>query len=162
EKRFYGDNVDEVLGLLASVERESDHPLAKAVLHYIGDTQFSPVEKTEVIKDDGIVATVNGYRIAEGNEALIKRKNVGLTEQIRAHVTRDEENAKSLVLTAVDGKLQVLMGIRDQIRPGLKEDLQRLKRLGVKNLVVLSGDNQGTVDMIANELGLTEAYGYML
>src|SRR5699024_1536520 len=56
----------------------------------------------------------------------------------------------------------VLMGIRDQIRPSLKGDLQRLKRLGVNNLVVLSGDNQGTVDMVANELGLTEAYGYML
>ena len=46
-------------------------------------------------------------------------------------------------------ELKVLMGIRDQIRPGVKEDLQRLKKLGVKNLVVLSGDNQGTVDLVA-------------
>ena len=50
----------------------------------------------------------------------------------------------------------------DQIRPGVKEDLQKLKKLGVKNLVVLSGDNQGTVDLVARELGLTEAYGHML
>ena len=54
------------------------------------------------------------------------------------------------------------MGIRDQIRPGVKEDLQKLKRLGVKNLVVLSGDNQGTVDVVSRELGLTEAHGNML
>lgn len=54
------------------------------------------------------------------------------------------------------------MGIRDQIRPGVKEDLQRLKKLGVKNLVVLSGDNQGTVDLVARELGLTKAQGHML
>jgi Cd2+/Zn2+-exporting ATPase len=44
----------------------------------------------------------------------------------------------------------------------VKEDLARLKRLGVKNLVVLSGDNQGTVDLVARELGLTEAHGHML
>jgi len=54
------------------------------------------------------------------------------------------------------------MGIRDQVRPGAMEDLQKLKRLGVKNLVLLSGDNQGTVDLVARELGLTEAHGNML
>ncbi|MCQ4691491.1 HAD-IC family P-type ATPase, partial [Clostridium sp. SL.3.18] len=50
----------------------------------------------------------------------------------------------------------------DQVRPGVKEDLQKLKKLGVKNLVVLSGDNQGTVNLVAHELGLTEAHGHML
>src|SRR5690625_2789240 len=55
-----------------------------------------------------------------------------------------------------------MMGIRDQIRPGVKQELQNLKKLGVKNLVVLSGDNQGTVDLVASELGLTEAHGHML
>ena len=65
-------------------------------------------------------------------------------------------------MTAVNGQLKVLMGVRDRVRPGVKEDLQRLKRLGVKNLVMLSGDNQGTVDVVSKELGLTEAYGNML
>ena len=55
-----------------------------------------------------------------------------------------------------------MMGVRDRIRPGVKEDLLRLKRLGVKNLVMLSGDNQGTVDVVSRELGLTEAHGNML
>src|SRR5690606_17851200 len=68
----------------------------------------------------------------------------------------------SLVLTAVDGKLKALVGIRDQVRPGIKDDLQKIKKLGVKNLVVLSGDNQGTVDRVAQNLGLTEAHGHML
>ena len=54
------------------------------------------------------------------------------------------------------------MGIRDKIRPGVKRDLQKLKKLGVKKLIVLSGDNQGTVDLVAKELGLTEAHGHML
>ncbi|MCG5103172.1 heavy metal translocating P-type ATPase [Oceanobacillus alkalisoli] len=162
EKEFYGKNTKEVLEYLASVERESDHPLAKAVLQDIGETEFSTVEETEVVKGGGIVAKVNGHRIAVGNVALMEQENVVLNDKARKDVERFEQNGNSLVLTAVDGELKVLMGIRDQIRPGVKQDLQALKKLGVKNLVVLSGDNQGTVDLVARELGLTEAHGHML
>ena len=162
EKAFYADDVTEVLGYLASIERESDHPLAKAVLQEIGDTTFSTVEETEVVKGGGIVATVNGHRIAVGNVALMERENVHLNAQAQKDLERFEKNGNSLVITSVDGELKVLMGIRDQIRPNVKANLQELKDLGVKNLVVLSGDNQGTVDLVAKELGLTEAHGHML
>ena len=162
EKAFYADDVTEVLGYLASIERESDHPLAKAVLQEIGDTTFSTVEETEVVKGGGIVATVNGHRIAVGNVALMERENVHLNAQAQKDLERFEKNGNSLVITSVDGELKVLMGIRDQIRQNVKANLQELKDLGVKNLVVLSGDNQGTVDLVAKELGLTEAHGHML
>lgn len=162
EKEYYGENIDEALGYLASVERESDHPLAKAVLEEIGETTFSTVENTEVVKGGGIVASVNGHRIAVGNAALMERENVKLDEKARADIARFERAGNSLVLASVDGELKVLMGVRDRIRPGVKEDLLRLKKLGVKNLIMLSGDNQGTVDLVSRELGLTDAHGNML
>ncbi len=162
EKEYYGDKIDEVLGYLASIERESDHPLAKAVLEEIGDTTFSAVEDTEVVKGGGIIARVNGHKIAVGNVALMERENIKLSDKAKADVERLERNGNSLVLTSVDGELKILMGVRDQIRPKVKEDLQRIKRLGVKNLVMLSGDNQGTVNVVSKELGLTEAHGNML
>ncbi len=162
EVEYYGDNIEEALGYLASIERESDHPLAKAVLEKIGETTFWPVENTEVVKGEGIVATVNGHRIAVGNAALMEREQVTLDEKAKADITQFEMKGNSLVLTAVDGELTILMGVRDQIRPGIKKDLQRLKRLGVKHLIMLSGDNQGTVDVVSRELELTEAHGNML
>lgn len=162
ETEYYTDNVGEVLGYMASIERESDHPLAKAVLKKIGDTRYFPVEGTEVVKGGGIVAKVNGHRVAVGNVALMEREEVLFDSKAKADVERFENNGNSLVLTSVDGKLMVLMGVRDQIRPEVKEDLRRLKDLGVKNLVMLSGDNQGTVDLVSHELGLTEAHGNML
>ena len=162
EIEYYTENVDEVLGYLASIERESDHPLAKAVLKKIGDTRFTAVENTEVVKGEGIVARVNGHRLAVGNVALMERENVLIDGRAKEDIRRFERNGNSLVLTSVDAKLMILMGVRDQIRPGVKDDLQRLKALGVKNLVMLSGDNQGTVDVVSRELGLTEAYGNML
>ncbi len=162
DMEMYTDNPDEVLSYLASVEHESDHPLAKAVTEYIGETAFYTVEKTDVVKGGGIAALVDGHRVAVGNVSLMEQENVPLSERTRADIARFEQNGSSLVLTAVDGELKALMGIRDQIRPGVKEDLQKLKDMGVKNLVLLSGDNQGTVDLVARELGLTEAHGHML
>ncbi|NLA87603.1 MAG: heavy metal translocating P-type ATPase [Clostridiales bacterium] len=162
DTEIYADSADNVLGYLASVESESDHPLAKAVVEYIGDTTFYTVEKTDVVKGGGIAAEVDGHRVAVGNAALMEQENVYLSEKALEDIARFEQNGNSLVLTSVDGELKALMGIRDQIRPGVKENLQRLKKLGVKNLVVLSGDNQGTVDLVARELGLTEAHGNML
>ncbi len=162
EKEYYGDNIDEALVYLASIEHESDHPLAKAVLEEIGETAFLPVENTEVIKGEGIVASVDGHRVAVGNVALTERENVELKDKAKADIDLFEERGNSLVLTAVDGELKILMGVRDQIRPRVKEDLLKLKKLGVKNLIMLSGDNQGTVDAVSRELSLTEAHGNML
>jgi len=161
ETKTYGD-AEQALSYLASVENESDHPLAKAVLSKLGDIELSPVEDTDVVKGGGIVAQVDGHRVAVGNVALMEKENVQLSEEARKDFADYEKRGNSLVITAVDGELKALMGIRDQIRPGIKQDLQAMKDLGVKNLIVLSGDNQGTVDLVAEELGLTEAHGNLL
>ena len=162
QKKYYGDDIEEALGYLASIEHESDHPLAKAVLEELGRTDFSPVENTEVIKGAGILASINGQKIAVGNAALMEREGIKLSEQAKADIAEFESNGSSLVLACVNSELKVLMGVRDQIREGVKADLLKLKKLGVKNLVMLSGDNQGTVEAVSKELGLTQAHGNML
>lgn len=159
---FYAGDKEEVLSYLASIERESDHPLARAVLEEIGDTTLSPVQNTEVVKGTGIIAEVNRHRVAVGNVALMEREQVILNEEAKADITHLVESGNSLVLMSVDGVLKVLMGVRDPIRKGVRDDLRRLRNMGVKNLVMLSGDNQGTVDVVSRELGLTEAHGHLL
>lgn len=160
--KVYGDNTEKALGLLASVENESDHPLAKAVLSALPDVQISEVDRTDVVKGGGIIAEVKGHRVIVGNVALMEKESIYLHKEATRYVKELEKDGNSLVLTAIDGELKIVMGIRDQVRPGVKEELEKLKTLGVKNLIVLSGDNQGTVDLVARELGLTEAHGHML
>lgn len=162
DTKMYAANSEKILGYLASVESESDHPLARAVKEYIGDTKLYTVENTDVVKGGGIVAHVDGHKVAVGNMALMEHENVHLNEKVREDISLSEQSGNSLVLMSVDGELKLLMGIRDQIRPDIKKHLQKLKTLGVKNLIVLSGDNQGTVDRVAREIGLTEAHGHML
>ncbi|MGO1370094.1 MAG: heavy metal translocating P-type ATPase [Senegalia sp. (in: firmicutes)] len=162
ETKYYSDDSKKALSYLASVENESDHPLAKAVLEEIGEIKLSTVENTEVVKGGGIIANIDGHRVAVGNVALMERENVIFNEQAKTDIKDFEKRGNSLVLTSIDGKISILMGVRDQIRKGAKEDLEKLRKLGMKNLIMLSGDNQGTVDLVSKELGLSAAYGNML
>lgn len=162
DTEIYGTDADEVLSYLASIERESDHPLANAVVEYIGNTESYAVKNTEVVKGGGIVAYVEGHRIAAGNATLMEQEKVVFHQKAKEDIARLQAKGNSLVLTSIDGELKAVMGIRDQIRPNIARDLQRLKRLHIKSLIVLSGDNQATVDRVAHEIGLTEAHGHML
>lgn len=162
ETIYYYDDTENTFSYLASVERESDHPLALAILEELGDVPVKEVTETSVVKGGGIVAQVAGRQIAIGNPFLMEEKDIILSDKAQLDVQRLADSGHSLVMTAVDGELKVMMGIRDQVRDGVKNDLAKLKVLGVKNLIVLSGDNQGTVDLVKRELGLTEAYGSML
>lgn len=159
---YYTEKTKETQAYLSSIERESDHPLAKAIVEYIGDVDPYEVENTNVVKGGGIVADINGSRVSVGNLALMESEGISLSQEVLSDVKAFEKRGNSIVLTAVDGELRTLIGIRDQIRPSVKQDLERIKRLGVKELIVLSGDNQGTVDLVASELGLTKAHGNML
>lgn len=162
DKLIRVDDELELLRFIVSVESESDHPLAKAILDDIGTVELKHVEQTDVIKGGGIIALVEGHKVIIGNVSLMEKEQIPLTSKDYTDISRFEIQGNSLVLVAVEGEMKALFGIRDQIRPGVKQDLQQLKKLGVKQLIVLSGDNQGTVDLVAHDLGLTQAYGHML
>src|SRR5699024_3430289 len=109
--KYYMEKPEEVLGYLASIESESSHPLARAVLDEIGQITFSTVENTEVIKGGGIVADVNGHKIAVGNLGLMEEENVKISKKARKDIDQLIKKGNSLVLTAVDGELKVAMGV---------------------------------------------------
>lgn len=159
---YYGNNQEEDLSLLLSVESESDHPLAVAIVNKLAQYKVRPIENTQVVKGGGVIAHVDGHVVSVGNKTLMQQESIPLFDDVLKKLNKLERTGNSIVLTAVDHKLIMLMGIRDKVRPGVKQDLQKLKSLGIKNLIVLSGDNQGTVNLVKKELGLTEAHGDML
>lgn len=148
--------------LLVSVENESAHPLAKAITGYYEDLEAKEVEASQVLQGGGIVAQVDGQQVLVGNRYLLDQYHVPVTKEMERDMEELASAGNSLVLVAVNGQLELAIGLKDEIRAGVKEDLAALKKLGVKNLLLLSGDNQKTVDLVAEELGLTEAYGQLL
>lgn len=148
--------------LLVSVENESAHPLAKAITGYYEDLEAKEVEASQVLQGGGIVAQVAGQQVLVGNRYLLDQYHIPVTKEMERDMEELVSAGNSLVLVAVNGQLKLALGLKDEIRAGVKEDLAALKKLGVKNLLLLSGDNQKTVDLVAEELGLTEAYGQLL
>lgn len=155
-------NEDEAIDMLVSTEVESDHPLAQAVVKTYPNVTRYPVSQTQVIKGGGIIATVKGVKVVLGNLQLMKNNQIKLGPGEIARGEQLESEGNSLVFMAINNQLALILGIKDQLRPNVKSELLRLRKLGVKNLILLSGDNQGTVNQVAQNLRLTEAKGNMM
>lgn len=161
--KSYSKDYDKYLSYLKMIEKESDHPLAKAIVNYIdNDNNNLKVEDTIVIKGGGITASINGDRIVVGNLKLMENEKIAIKNDMSRYINHIENEGNSVVITAVNKEVVIIMGIKDIIRNDVKQEINKLKRLGVKELIVLSGDNQSSVDLVSKELGLTKAYGNML
>jgi len=162
ELKLYTNETERVLSYLKSIEKESDHPLALAIVNYIDIETNEKVINTNVIKGYGLSAEINGNQILIGNKALLENNNVTISNEILNDVNDLANNGNSIVLMAINKEVMVLLGIKDKVRLGIKEELTKMKKLGVKELIVLSGDNQATVDLVSKELGLTKGIGNLL
>lgn len=159
----YSEQKDRALRYLLAIEKESDHPLARAIIEYLdNDDTLLKIDTSEAVKGAGILATIEGNQVAVGNLKLMEEQGYIISQKVRNDVRDFESRGNSIVLTAVNREIEILMGIRDQLRVGVKEQLQNLRKQGVNDLIVASGDNQGSVDIVASELGLTQAMGNML
>jgi Cu2+-exporting ATPase len=149
-----GPSEREVLRLAAAVERESEHPLAKAVVKY-ADSLGAPANRAEGftnVPGYGALARVDGQAVAVGNTRLMDEENVDLD----ALATRREEMTtagRTVVWVAVDGRAAGLIGIADAPRPTSAAAVTAMAEAGVK-VVMLTGDNQATAQRIADQLGV--------
>ena len=144
--------------LLISVEKESSHPLAKAILNEYSSDQTHVVQSSAVMQGGGIVAQVDEHDVLVGNVGLMHKHHIVLDAKTKRDIASMEADGNSIVLLAVDGQLAMAVGIR----AGVKEDIQALQKMGVKNLILLSGDQPMAVELVCQELELTEARGNML
>ena len=152
----------EVLALATAVERDSEHPLAEAIVRraeQAGAVQLAATD-FENVPGHGALATVDGHRVAVGNAKLMARENIGLDGLAGK---RDEMAAegRTVVVVAVDGRASAVIGISDAPRPTAKAAVDALLRQGV-DVVMLTGDNRVTAERIARELGIREVMAEVL
>ncbi|MDL2300589.1 heavy metal translocating P-type ATPase [Clostridiaceae bacterium OttesenSCG-928-D20] len=158
----YTDDIDGALSLLYSVEKQSDHPLARAICEHLDGVPAKEVSSTNVIRGFGIEASIEDETVLVGNLALMESRNQKICPSVYSDIKKLEEDGGSIVLLSVTGRVSALLGIEDGLRPGVEENLKRLRKMGVSSLILLSGDNQSAVDSVAAKLGLDAALGNML
>ena len=144
----------EFLRLVAAVERESEHPLAEAVVRYAEAKGVPAVraEGFENVPGHGALAKVDGRQVAVGNLRLMEREGVdmGALEERRRELA---SGGKTAVIAAVEGRAAALIGIADAVRPTSRAAVAALAEAGVE-VVMLTGDNEATARRIAGELGV--------
>ena len=153
---------DDVVRYLVGVESQSQHPLAKAIVRHFGDTPVPQVDEVSVVTGGGISAVHDNHRILVGSPRFLEADGIALTSSMREDASELEMQGDSLVAVAVDGSVRLILGIRDRLRPGVDDDITRLRRLGAKTIVLLSGDNQRAVDLMTAKLGFDRAIGGLL
>ncbi|MFD8501251.1 heavy metal translocating P-type ATPase [Streptomyces sp. NPDC059687] len=145
---------DELIRLIAAVERESEHPLAEAVVRYAEAKELATerAEGFENVPGHGAIAQVSGHRVVVGNRRLAEREGIDLAD-LAGQRDRLATTGRTVVIAAIDGRAAGLIGIADAPRETSATAVRELHALGVE-VVMLTGDNQATAERIAEQLGI--------
>lgn len=138
----------------AYAESQSTHPISKAIVKAYGkEIDASKIESVEELAGHGVEARLDQHVILAGNQKLMKKHGIEF-EETASHGTA--------VYVAVDGKYAGVILINDQIKPAAKQAISELKSVGIRNTVILSGDNNQSVKAVAQACGINEIHGELL
>ena len=153
----------ELLKLAASVEKNSKHPLAEAITRKAekDGVEIEPSEGFDTFEGQGVIAKVRAKEVLIGNRALFDKRNVPYPNEVEAKILQLENEAKTVSLIAVDGKLCGLVAIADVLKESAKNVVDELKNMGLK-AVMITGDNWRTAKVIAREIGVENVLAEVL
>ncbi|MEP2447743.1 MAG: heavy metal translocating P-type ATPase [Balneola sp.] len=160
-------NEDELLKIAVAVENLSDHPLAKAVVRdgkeRLDGADIPEAKDLEAVLGKGIKASLGEDKVYIGNlelfESLDDKKPENETEE---KVKSLESAGNTTMLIRQNDKYIGIIALMDTPRKEAKKTLERLKEIGIKRMIMLTGDNQKVADAVAKEIGLTDAWGSLL
>lgn len=152
-----GISEEELIRLAASVERNSTHPIAKAIVNHAEEKNIRPVSTTEVteIAGYGLETNIEGTRILVGNIRLLSKYQVSYPKELSAI-------PDTIVVCAIGTEYAGYLLLSDSLKEDAFQAVEELKALNINNIQILSGDRQSIVTNFAQKLGITKAYGDLL
>jgi Cd2+/Zn2+-exporting ATPase/Cu+-exporting ATPase len=147
---------DGVLALAAEVERQSEHPLAAGIVRAAAQRRRQPVEVKdfEAFPGQGIAALVRDERVWVGTERLMERAGIGLDADVRDRIAQLAREGKSVALVGRGHTLMGAVALADTLRPEVGPALDAVRSLGVRHLLLLTGDRPEAARSVADRLGL--------
>ncbi len=155
---------EQLLALAAGIESRSGHPLAQAVVRAAQGKglAFPTIGDVESLTGRGLRAIVDGQTVLIGNLKLMTESNVSVLDDGRAHIERLQGEGKTIVLITVNGALTGVIAVADTLRAEAPSTMAALKRVGVPETIMLTGDNARVGQAIANQVGLTDVRADLL
>jgi P-type Cu+ transporter len=147
----------DLLQIAASVESQSEHPLARAIVESAKQEKIELRDVTDFqsVTGGGVSGKVEGKAILVGKEKFLADSNVRFPEELTKEARRLQENAETTVWLAVNGDAAGVLGIADPIKPTTREAVRQLHAMNLK-IIMCTGDNLRTAESVARELGIDE------
>ena len=153
-KTISGISEEEVLGLTAALERSSEHPLAEAIVSGASDrrVKLGSISNFESVTGMGVSGIVDGKRVLAGNKKLFEKFNIASHELVEIAASL-QKTGHGAMLVAIDQKPAGVIAVKDPIKKTSKEAIEYFHSKGIE-VVMLTGDNQNTAEVVAKELGI--------
>lgn len=157
-------NIVTILSYAASAEKLSEHPLSTSILAEADSRKikYGSPESFKVFPGKGISAKVDGKEVLVGNHRLFQDFNIELSPDAKAKNSQFEKSAKTCLLVAVDGVAEGVIAVTDILKNESIQAIEQLRRIGIKKIVLLSGDNQAVSEEIGRQLGIEDVRANML
>ena len=168
DMKLWSDELTEerLLSLVGKAETVSEHHLGKTIVQYVDQEEIQyadlNIETSEALKGRGLTATVDEHDIVAGNRKLMKEADITIDSAQEDYAVDKEKLGNTAIFVVVDGQLAALISIADKVREQAKEALQVMRNDGIERIIMLTGDNRHTAEVVANELGIDEFYAELL
>jgi len=151
-----------VLSLIGAAEKQSEHPLAQAIVQGIEDKgiELGNVQFFEAIPGYGVQATVSGQGVVIGTRKLMQQYDIDI-EYILPTMEQFEESGKTAMLAAINGQFAGLVAVADTVKDTSKEAIHRLQAMGI-TVIMMTGDNKRTAQAIGDEVGVNDVIAEVL
>lgn len=157
DMQVHGISKPELLALLLSIEQKSTHPIAQAIVRYAKKQNISATNISEMheLAGHGVEAIIGGQEVLVGNIRLMKERGISIPEKL-------SDKVASIVICAIGKKYVGHLLLSDTLKDDAVETIAKLKKLGVTDIRLLSGDKKEIVESFAKHLGIDQAYGNLL
>jgi Cu+-exporting ATPase len=158
-----GISEETLLSFAAAVEKNSQHPLAQAVVRAAGirGVKIEGAERFDTYGGKGVSATVLGETVLVGNRTLMQEYNVAIPADVESRITALEQDGKTAVLVAAGVQMAGVIAIADTLKETTKPAIEKLRAMGI-SVVMVTGDNKRTAGAIARQIGITEVIAEVL
>jgi Cu+-exporting ATPase len=159
---YNGKDKNSLLKIVASVEKNSAHPLAEAIAKKaeLEKIHFTSVKNFNTISGKGVTATFNGKKVIIGNRKLFTEKNISF-KSFEKEIVKLENQGKTVLLVGIDKKLRGLIAIADTLKETTKAAMQEFKKMGL-NVVMITGDNPRTASAVGKQIGIDRVLAEVL
>ncbi|MBF6600594.1 MAG: copper-translocating P-type ATPase [Dehalococcoidia bacterium] len=146
-----------LLTLVAAAEQDSEHPLSRAIVDAAVDAGYELPAASDFasLTGRGIIATVEGRAVVAGNRALVDERQIAVDDATAAELARLETAGRTVILVAVDGRIEGVVGIADEVKKTAARAVSALHQLGLR-VVMLTGDNERAAARVAEAVGVRE------